>query len=126
MDVLTLDNDHLVLDFPYDAAQVAEIKLIPGSKWDKVAKVWRVPATSIRLAREFCQKYGYSIAGDVLRLTVPAQQTAAGLSLNGEFIYLTFAYDPVKVRSVKQIPGITWHAKSKAWRAPLTSIKTAI
>jgi SWI/SNF-related matrix-associated actin-dependent regulator 1 of chromatin subfamily A len=124
--VLTLADDHLVLDFPYDAAQVAEIKLIPGSKWDKVSKVWRVPATSIRLAREFCQKYNYSIAGDVLRLTVPEQQEKAGLSLNGEFIFLTFAYDPVKVRSVKQIPGITWHAKSKAWRAPLTSIKTAI
>ena len=31
---LSLADDHLVLDFPYDAAQVAEVRRLKGAKWD--------------------------------------------------------------------------------------------
>ena len=35
MPTITLADDHLILDFPYNQTQVAEIKQIDGAKWDK-------------------------------------------------------------------------------------------
>jgi len=109
--------------FPYNGDQVTEIKTIPGARWDKVAKAWRAPVTSLEKVRLFAQKHAFDIEADVLRLTLPRHRNAgAGLSLDDEFVYISFAYDPVKVRSVKQIPGVTWDPKSKAWRAPVSSM----
>ena len=34
---IDLADDHLVITFPYDPTQVAEVKQIHGAKWDKVA-----------------------------------------------------------------------------------------
>lgn len=124
---LFLNDDHLVLDFPYDASQVAEIKLMPGAKWDKLAKVWRVPMGSLHLARDFAAKHEFQIDSDVLMFDLPRQDNEVfGIRQEKDWIYLSFAYDPVKVKGVKQIPSITWHAKTKAWRAPMTSIHDVI
>jgi SNF2 family DNA or RNA helicase len=126
--VLFLADDHLVLDTPYDAGQVAEIKQIKGAKWDKVARVWRLPMTSLNDARGFADKYNYQISPEVMLFTLPEHKNAntSGVWMDGEWLYLGFEYDPVRVRSVKQVAGITWHVKSKAWRAPLTSINEVI
>ena len=59
---LLLADDHLVLIFPYDKDQVDEIKRIKNSKWDKIAKVWRVPMTSLNEARDFAAKHGIAFA----------------------------------------------------------------
>ena len=124
---LFLNDDHLVLDFPYDANQVAEIKRIPGAKWDKLAKVWRLPMSSLSEARDFAGSYGFDVENDVLLFDLPRPDNQVfGIRLEGNWIYLSFAYDPVKVKAVKQIASITWHAKTKAWRAPLSSIHEVI
>ena len=68
---LFLNDDHLILDFPYDASQVNELKQVPGAKWDKLAKVWRVPMASIKTVREFAQKYEFDIETDVLLFDLP-------------------------------------------------------
>ena len=39
---------------------------------------------------------------------------------------MSFAYDPVKVKAVKAIPSVTWHAKTMAWRAPISSLTECI
>ena len=120
---LSLADDHLVLDFPYDAQQVAEIKTIQGAKWDKVARVWRVPISSIERVRAFATGHQFDIDSEVLLFDIPKPLSkAAGVSKKGEWLYLSFPYDPVKVRAVKSVPGITWDTKTKSWRAPLTSI----
>jgi SNF2 family DNA or RNA helicase len=126
--VLFLSDDHLVLDTPYDASQVTEIKQIKGAKWDKVARVWRVPMTSLEDARGFAERHGYTIDSEVMMFTLPQHKNSDtnGVRLEGEWLYLGFEYDPVKVRSVKQVAGITWHVKTKAWRAPLTSINEVV
>ena len=64
---LFLGDDNLMLDFPYDAAQVAGIKKINGAKWDKVGKVWKVPLASIDDVRAFAQSYNFVIDNQVLR-----------------------------------------------------------
>ena len=125
--ILSLVDDELILDFPYDKNQVAEIKAIDGAKWDKVAKVWRVPAKSLTFIRDFAIKHDFVIADEILVFNTPTHRNPGdGMSIKGNFVFLSFRYDPVMVRSVKQIEGITWDAKSKAWKAPLASLDTAI
>ena len=120
---LLLNDDHLVAYFPYDKEAVDEIKKIHGAKWDKLAKAWRVPMHSIVELRDFATKHEFTIDPQVLTFDLPEPLNPAfGVRLDGDFIYLSFTYDPVKVRAVKQIPSVTWHAKTKAWRAPLNSI----
>lgn len=124
---MELADDHLVLTFPYDKQEVDNIKLIPGAKWDKVARVWRVPMSSIGFARDFGYKHDFTIAPEVLTFDIPTNiNPQGGVYKDGEWIYLSFPYDPVKVRSVKQLPGVTWHSSSKAWRVPVTAIREAI
>ena len=124
---MVLDDDHLVLDWPYDKAEVSRIKLIPGAKWDRIARAWRVPVTSLAQARDFAVEIGLTIDSDVLRLTVPLHKNIPfGVRMEGKYVFLSFGYDPVKVRSIKQIPGVTWDAKTKAWKAPISSISQAI
>ena len=125
---LSLSDDHLVFDFPYDAEQVAEIKRIKGAKWDKVARVWRLPITALEESRGFAGRHNFVISSEVMLFTLPKHKNSDtnGVYLKGEWIYLAFDYDPVRVRSVKQIAGITWHAKTKAWRAPMASISEVV
>ena len=124
---LFLADDHLVATSPYDQAEVEQIKAINGAKWDKVAKAWRIPMSSVVEARDFGERNGFLIDPQVLTFDLPKKLNPTfGITLKDDFIYLSFAYDPVKVKSVKQIPSVTWHAKTKAWRAPTTSITECI
>jgi SWI/SNF-related matrix-associated actin-dependent regulator 1 of chromatin subfamily A len=124
---LFLEDDVLVLEFPYDKELVDEIKAIAGSKWDKVSKVWRLPVSSLTAARDFGMKHDFDISNEVLAFDLPAHPNpGGGVSIDGKYLILSFKYDPVMVRSVKQIPSVTWDAKTKAWKAPLTSIDSVI
>ena len=49
-----------------------------------------------------------------------------GVHMDEKYVYLSFAYDPVRVREIKKIPGITFDSKTKAWKAPISSISHAI
>lgn len=127
MSALRLDDDHLVLDFPYDPEQVAEVKRVHGAKWDKVSRVWRVPMSSVNEAREFATKHGFTVEPDVLMFTLPSHKNSErGVSYDGKWLRMSFGYDRVMVQSVKQVPGVTWDRKTMAWRAPLTSIADVI
>lgn len=126
-ETLALSNDHLVFDFPYDAAQVAEIKKIDGAKWDKVSRVWRVPMSSLREARDFANKHNFHIDNDVLTFTLPDKTVQrTGVYQADDWLFMSFSYDPVRVRAVKGVPGVTWDAESKAWKAPLTAVRSVI
>lgn len=83
--------------------------------------------TSLNEARDFAESRGFGIEPEVLLFTLPQHKNAGkGIYKDGDWLYLSFGYDPVMVRSVKQVAGITWHAKSKAWRAPITSIAEVV
>jgi len=125
---LSLADDHLILDFPYDAMQVAEVRLLKGAKWDKVGRVWRAPVSSLNECRDFAAAHEFTIDSDVLLLTLPAHKNPSRriyVHTDG-FIYLAFAYDRVAVTSAKQIPGITWDKKTHAWKAPFTSVDEVV
>lgn len=123
---LSLENDHLVADFPYEAAQVAEVKAIPGSKWDKVSKVWRIPVASLQDAREFAARHKFEIDPDVLLLTISRKRPTTGVFLEDGMIFMRFSYERVIIKAAKQVPGITWDSSKKAWKAPLASAREVI
>lgn len=127
MKKLSLDDDHLVLDFPYEPSEVAQVKAIKGAKWDKVGRVWRAPMTSLAEAREFAQAHGFEIDTEVLLFTLPTPKTEKrGIMTDGKWLIMSFGYDRVMIQSVKQIPGVTWDNKTHAWRAPITSIAEVV
>jgi hypothetical protein len=123
---LYLDHDLLALDFPYDPAQVAEVKSIAGASWDKVDKLWKAPVASIDEVRAFAIKHDFEITDEVLRFTAPKRASRKGVYLKGDWAYIQFPYDKVVLKAVKQIAGVTWDNKEMAWRAPLTSTAEAI
>lgn len=125
--ILFLWDDHLAASFPYNAEQVSAVKSIPGSKWDKVARVWRIPMTSLNEARQFADHYKFRIDNDVMRFNLPeSSNSASGIYVDDDWVYLSFVYDPVKVRSVKSLPSVTWDPPTKAWKVPLAAIHDAI
>lgn len=125
---ISLSDDHLVVNTPYDATQVAEIKQITGAKWDKAARIWRAPVSALHEIRAFAARHNLTTSSEVDLLTLPARPAGPtnGLSDDDDYISIHFPYDPVKVRMIKQIPGVTWHAAGKGWRAPKTSLVAAI
>ena len=125
---LFLDDTVLAIDFPYVAEQVAEVKQIPGAKWDGRDKLWRFPVSSVTEVRDFAAAHGYSISDEVLRFTRPDHKiVTSSVTLGSDgFIHIMFPYDRVKVGSVKQIPGVTWHPPTMRWKAPLTSVEAAL
>jgi SNF2 family DNA or RNA helicase len=124
---LSLDDDHLVLDFPYDPSEVAQVKAIKGAKWDKVSRVWRAPMTSLTEVRAFAQAHDFEVDTEVLLFTLPSPKgETRGISTDGKWLKMAFGYDRVMIQSVKQIPGVTWDNKTHAWRAPMTSIAEVV
>jgi len=125
--VLYLADDVLILDFPYDSDQVAQVKALTGAKWDKVGKVWRLPVSSLKETRGLALKWDFDISNEVLAFDLPVHSNPGdGVSISGKFLMLSFRWDPVMVKSVKQVPSVTWDSKTKAWKAPLTSIESVI
>ena len=126
MNSARLVDDQIILDFPYDKDQVDEVKKISGAKWDKVAKVWRVPVASMSEARDFAIKHNIDVDTEIMLITPPVRKTKKSVWLEGDWIFITFPYEKVVINSVKKIPSITWNPTKKAWRAPLTSANDVI
>jgi SNF2 family DNA or RNA helicase len=123
---LYLDTDVLVIDTPYVPEEVATIKRINGAKWNKRAKLWEIPVAELAAARDFVDKYGYSMTEEVARLTLPERKHSEGIGEDGDTVLISFPYERVRIKAVKQIPGITWDQKRKLWAAPKTSLGEVI
>lgn len=122
-----LENEDVVLDFPYDLAQVNEIKKLPGARWDKINRVWRLPVTSMEDARDFAMRHDFHIALEAIKFIVPKSQTRnAKVFLHDGVIAVRVPYERVIINAVKQIPAVTWNSKTAAWEAPLSSVREAV
>ena len=125
--IIDLGDDHLFLVFPYDRDDVEAIKKIKGAKWDKLGKVWRVPVTSIVEARNFAMARGFKMSAAVARFDAPKKlHEPDGITFGKEWIYINFYHDEVRVRHIKKIPGVVWDPKTKAWRAPKSSVREVV
>lgn len=123
---LYLDKKDIVLDFPFDQGQVNEIKRIAGAKWDKLARVWRLPITSIEEGRDFALRHGFEVSIDALKFTTPPKSPTSRAYLKDGLIYIRFPYERVIIKAVKQIPAVSWDSKQYSWTAPVASVQAVI
>jgi len=124
---LYLDKNEIVLDFPFNRIQVNEIKQIPGARWDKLSRVWRLPLTSMSEGRDFALRHDFAVSVDVMKFDVPKR--SAGKSrvfLQDGMIYMRFPYERVIIKAVKQVPAVSWDSRFYSWRAPQSSIQSVI
>ncbi len=118
-----LADDHLAVMSPYDASEVAAIKKVAGARWDRLAKVWRVPVTSLPEVLEYAAAWNYHVDPEVKVLELPQHPGGKeGVEEDSNLLLIRFAYDPVKITSVKQIAGVVWDTDRKGWRAPMSSL----
>ena len=118
---LLLGSDHLVAIFPYDKELVGKVKSLKGSLWDNTSKSWRIPLSHHSRAVELALSLDWWISPEVATLHVP-EASEDSMTVSDSKVHLLFKYDPVKVRAVKRIPGITWDKKTSAWVAPMSSL----
>lgn len=125
---LYLDNDEIVLDFPFDKEQVSELKAISGARWDKLAKVWRLPITSVAEGRDFALKHGFDVTVDVMKFTVSKdkKKSSARVWINAGSISIRYPYERVAIKAIKQIPAVSWDGEQRSWTAPMSSVKNVI
>lgn len=124
---LILADDHLVLDFPYDAEQVAEVKRIHGAKWDRVSRVWRLPLESLAPAREFAGRHGFHVDSAVNRFTLPkpigtVTPGKGRLQLDGDKVVLDFRYDALVAGQARKLPSTSWDQRRKKFVAPVAAV----
>jgi len=118
---LLMGDGQIVAVFPYEEATVSKVKKVSGAKWDKSSKTWRIPFASHPQATQLALELGWWIDPQLAFMDIPEAPTDTVL-ISGTTVELHFAFDPVKVRAVKRIPGITWNKKTSGWVAPLSSL----
>jgi SWI/SNF-related matrix-associated actin-dependent regulator of chromatin subfamily A-like protein 1 len=123
---LLLADKGLVAVFPYDPAVVEQIKKVRSSKWDPNSRVWRIPIEHTQQALQVAIQNNWWVDPDIASLNIELPNSTNELKIDNGKVYLSFPYDPVKVRRVKKIPGVTWDTQSKGWTLPVTSISEAV
>jgi len=125
---LILADDHLVLDFPYDADKVAEVKKLYGAKWDRVARVWRLPIDALAEARDFASRHGFWVSPEIHRFDLPAP-IAGGvtgkrrrLRLDQDKLLIEFGYDQLIAEAARKTPGVEWDRQTKTFSAAPSSV----
>lgn len=123
---LLLADKSLVAVFPYDPATIEQIKKVRSSKWDPNSRVWRIAIEHTQQAVELAIHNNWWVDPDIASLNIQLPDSTNELKIENGKVCLSFPYDPVKVRRVKKIPGVTWDTQSKGWTLPVTSISEAV
>ena len=122
---LSVVSGEVVLDFPYDKQQVAEVKKIPRARWNSVRKIWIAPVSSLPSAIEFARKWSFQIDSELHGIQLP-EAPKSKLELADSQILIHVPYDRVAIAAVKQIPGVVRDPDKGAWIAPRSSLASAI
>ncbi len=72
---LDRDGRSLLIRFPYSEFLVEEVRGLPGRRWDKANRVWKVPAEHAEAAVEAFMKHHFAIAADVYAVMAGTQST---------------------------------------------------
>ena len=71
------DGKNLQIRFPYRPDLVEDVKTIPGRRWDRGGKMWRVPAGQIESVVSLFMRHGFTMTPEVTGLLAGTQGTAA-------------------------------------------------
>ena len=123
--IVTLTGEFLVLQFPKVRTQIAELKRIPGARWNSAERAWRVPVAQLEAVRSFAVEHDFTIDPAILRFDLPTPQVS-GVTSHNDGISISFPYDAVKVRAVKTIDGARFDSSSRSWLIPSAQIVNAV
>jgi SWI/SNF-related matrix-associated actin-dependent regulator 1 of chromatin subfamily A len=123
---LILGESSIVAVFEYDPELVSAVKRVPGARWDRAGKAWHIPVERQREAVAVAVEQRWWVDPAIAAMNAPDPSPEDMLEFDHTVVRLRFGYDQVKVRAVKQIPGVTWDQKSKGWVAPATSLAEAV
>ena len=78
---LASDGKNLEIRFPYRTDLVDEVKTIPGRRWDRNGKLWRVPAEQVENTYSVFMRHGFTMSSEVSSLLagvqgIPAESVA--------------------------------------------------
>lgn len=119
--ILLADPDTLILQSPYDPAEVKDTKRVTGARWDRVRRVWTFPISSLPQVTRLARKHGIWMDATLASVKLPEHPVGeARLELASDHIRIVFPHDPIMIAAVKQVPGAVF--EKKKWRVPLTSI----
>jgi exodeoxyribonuclease VII large subunit len=62
---LDRDGRTLRIDFPYREDLLEEVRALPGRRWDRASKTWRVSATHAELVVTTFMRYGFQVSAEV-------------------------------------------------------------
>ena len=74
---LDRDGRSLLIRFPYSEYLVDEVRGLPGRRWDKANRVWKVPTEHAEAAVEAFMKHHFAIDPDVYAVMAGTQSTPA-------------------------------------------------
>ena len=103
------------------------IKRIPGARWLKLERQWKLPMTSFAEVRAFAQENGLTLSDELEVFDFPKRPERPGLVVKGNFLYVSVPHDKVKWSIAKRdIPGIMFDTDNGSWSAPKTSLPEAV
>ena len=123
---ILLADSGIVIAFPYHEEAVTSVKAVSGARWDRVARVWRAPITSLPEVRFFAERWGFWVHPDLATLDLPPPPENRGVWFDENWVWLQFPYDRVWITAVKRLSGVTWDPGERAWRVPLGSAPEAL
>ncbi len=74
---LDRDGRTLLIRFPYREDLVDEVRNLPGRRWDKGGKVWKVPAENAEVVLSTFMRYGFDVAPEVTGILAGTTEIAA-------------------------------------------------
>ena len=122
---VTLTGDFLTLTFPKIRDQIAELKRIPGARWNSTDRVWQVPVAHLAAVRAFAVRHNFTIDPTIARFAVPDPPTTGAVP-HPTGAAVTFPYDAVKVRAIKSIPDAKFDPPTRAWLIPDAHLADAV
>ena len=81
---LTPDGEQLVIQFPYRDDLVDEVRMIPGRRWDRDNKVWRVPVDEVSRVVNTFRPHGFTLDSGVGELVGAVGRATTGLAPEGK------------------------------------------
>lgn len=130
------DGPILELEVPYSGTSVAELRDIPGRRWNGELNTAPAEPSVARAVLGLASRFNWSVADEVRELAMRAPATPVAPVAPVRSVQMELGTLAVRWESrdpefntlknlVKAIPGRAWDGTSRCWRCPLTPAAAA-
>jgi hypothetical protein len=112
---ITQKAHRFLIKFPYDPDAVRAIKEINGRRWSPEDKVWLVPISSVRLVREFCDKFGIDMTA-INQVPDSDPVIEPDISIDQHGFVIRFPYDRDLTQRIQDLPTASFDRLMGCWR----------